>query len=180
MNNDGTQQTKLLDGNGTYKYMPTWSPDGTEIMFTSAEEPPQVGLVSVSIEKMNLTTGLRTHIAWIDTYGHLDWSWKNNSIAYYNASTYLEINSMNVDATNLSRITPIPEGGDTAYQNPNWSPDGTKIVFQGAVYNQGASDDNIYIIDVQSGDIINITSAFDSDDMMPDWQPISSVSSSSE
>ncbi|MCA9888428.1 MAG: PD40 domain-containing protein [Anaerolineae bacterium] len=175
MNNDGTQQTKLLDGNGTYKYMPTWSPDGTEIMFTSAEEPPQVGLVSVSIEKMNITTGLRTHIAWIDTYGHLDWSWKNNSIAYYNASTYLEINSMNVDGTNFSRITPIPEGGDTAYQNPNWSPDGTKIVFQGAVYNQGASDDNIYIVDVQSGDIINITSTFDSDDMMPDWQPISSL-----
>ncbi|MCA9888429.1 MAG: hypothetical protein KC546_08645 [Anaerolineae bacterium] len=87
---------------------------------------------------------------------------------------------MDPDGSNVQRITPIPEGGDTSYQNPNWSPDGTKIVFQGAVYNQGASDDNIYIIDVQSGDIINITSAFDSDDMMPDWQPISSVSSSSE
>jgi TolB protein len=168
INADGSGLFQVVDGNGQSLYMPTWSPDGTEIMFTSADEPPQVGFEPALIEKVKADGSERTQIMWIEINGNLDWSWVNNTVAYYNAAIYLEIYSMNPDGTNINRITPLPEDSDTFYKNPAWSPDGTQIVFQGSI----TGDENIYIVDVETREIINITSEFDSDDKMPDWQPI--------
>ncbi len=178
INTDGSNLTKLVDSTiRSRNMMPTWSPDGTRIMFTSADEAPRVGFVAVYLEIISVDGTSRIQLPRIlDTAGHPDWSPINGLITFYNAGINIEVFTMDSEASNEVAITTTPQGLNMSHQNPSWSPDGTKIAYEGQIFGQSNpdSDEDIYIIDLNTGKNINITAVFDSNDTMPDWQPIES------
>lgn len=87
------------------------------------------------------------------------WSPDGRKIAFYVWGDGLYV--MNADGTNRLRL------GIEDYSNPTWSPDGQSIAFQ--TYN--GRDNDIAVLDIQSGEITNLTSNNDSDDQWPSWSP---------
>ena len=77
-----------------------------------------------------------------------------------------EIGSINVDGTNLTSIT--LEAGDFSPGNPNWSPDGIRIVFDTRRNNGGWEIYTVHAKDISF--LTNITNTIKSVyDAFPDW-----------
>ena len=72
-----------------------------------------------------------------------------------------EIYSMSPDGSNLNTILPNTDA-DITYTHPTGSPDGTKIVF----HSNRANSEGIWILDVASGIINNVTDGY-----WPSWSP---------
>lgn len=170
---DGSDLRKIVDGNGdTFNIMPTWSPDGTEIMFSLNLDPTAVINEVYSINKVAVDGSSQQRISAgaMSTNGNLDWSWANDQIAYFDFLVWgWAIYVVDKDITNVEPITTIVEDGSEFHENPSWSPDGSSIVYEGRVTRQLNSD--IYIVDVTSRAITNLTASPDYTDIMPDWQP---------
>jgi Tol biopolymer transport system component len=182
MNSDGSGLLKIVDGGGQiYNLMPTWSPDGSEIMFTSGTEEDVPGAFGqafggLTIHKVNAdgSSEMRISAGGVNTYGNLDWSWANDKIAYYDAMVQgTVIYTMDSSIANIVRVTTNSddENGVDFHKNPSWSPDGSKIVYEVETFRSGQRFD-IYIVDLTTGIMTNITNSPDFNDRMPDWQPI--------
>ncbi len=174
VNPDGSDLTKVVDGNGEiFNIMPTWSPDGSEIMFSVNLDPTEVINEAYSINKAAVDGSAQQRISagGMNTTGNLDWSWANDHIAYFDMLVWgLAIYVVDKDITNPEPITTVVQDGSEFHKYPSWSPDGSKIVYEGTLTRQINSD--IYIVDVTTRAITNLTSSLDDNDMMPDWQPI--------
>jgi len=79
----------------------------------------------------------------------------------------MDIYTMNVDGTNLRRITDFT----TVERGPAWSPDHTQIAFYGAL--NADSNYDIYIINASgaSDSLKNLTSSTGIDERYPTWSP---------
>jgi Tol biopolymer transport system component len=119
MNADGSDQRRLTNNPG-YDQGPTWSKDGKKIAFTSSRYGTgDVFLMNAdSSNQRQVTTGANAHWAKLSPDG--------TKIAYqgYVDHNY-EIFVVNTDGTGLRRLTHHP-GFDQA---PQWSPDGTTILY---------------------------------------------------
>jgi Tol biopolymer transport system component len=79
-----------------------------------------------------------------------------------NLNSNWDIYTINIDGSNLTRITDDP----AIDSNPAWSPDGTKIAFES---DRGGNLD-IYIMNADGTNLTNITNN-PARDMMPAWSP---------
>jgi len=186
MNPDGTQQTNLTNDAGG-DYNPTWSPDGTKIVFVS-ERDGNSEIYTMDADGSD-PTNLTLHAD--EDYNPV-WSPNGDRIAFmtdreaagppildttpkiileYN----VEIFSMNTDGTGQTNLT-----DDSAWDGyPTWSPDGTKIAFQ------TDRDDNelmilaivpddlgteIYSMNADGTDATRLSWSPE-DDMYPSWSP---------
>jgi Tol biopolymer transport system component len=184
INVDGSGLLKIVDGGGEiYNLMPTWSPDGSEIMFTSGRSEAIPGATSafggLTIHKVNADGSgeMRISKGGVNTYGNLDWSWANDKIAFYDAAvTGTAIFTMDSTITNIVRVTPSSDDEDQSQfrENPSWSPDGNKILYE-RVALQPRPTSEIYVIDVATGAEANISNNHDADDTSLDWGPIFTV-----
>ena len=113
MNADGSGKTQLTDLHA-YCFDPSWSPDGSQIVFTG----PHGKLFVMNADGSGLT-----QITTEGNYSGADWS-STGKIAFTREDDH--IYSMNPDGTGLTQIT-------TGYHGwfPSWSPDGSKILFSG-------------------------------------------------
>lgn len=127
---------------------PIWSPNGHQIAFVSYYASPSPGYYEGPF------TG---------------------PFEGFDAFSWTEICLMDADGANRRRLTDnaVPD------RDPDWSPDGSSIVFasrRGASPIQGGSDRqkrlnfDIYVMDINSGEQINITS-HPADDKHPHWSP---------
>lgn len=82
----------------------------------------------------------------------------------YNNRAYHDIFVINPDGTNERNVTNKP--GDINNYDAAWSPDGSRIAFSG---NWGGYDE-IYVVDVDSGELTNISNTAASDSH-PTWSP---------
>jgi Tol biopolymer transport system component len=112
MNWDGSEKTSLSSFNAAHS---TWSPDGTQIVFTQCCAGGLADIWMINIDSTGLkqlTTG--------GNYNRVRWSPDGSMIAY---DAEFEIGIID---TNGSPLVLLGPGA-----SPNWSPDGSKIIFRG-------------------------------------------------
>jgi Tol biopolymer transport system component len=147
---DGSDQTRLSGGS-----KPTWSPDGTKIAFTQADD-----IYVMNADGSN-QTNLTNDPAW---EGRPAWSPDGTKIAFDSGRDgNSEIYVMNAaDGSDVSRLS---EGF-----MPAWSPDGTKIAF--ASYPDGTWREEIYVMNAADGsDVSRLTYSDRVSDLWPRWSP---------
>ncbi|ATY33482.1 PD40 domain-containing protein [Sphingomonas psychrotolerans] len=123
INREGGDLKVLTDGAGNYGF-PSWSPDGSQIVFRKA------GAGGNGLEIVNAASGSRrTLLSGPAHYNFPSWSPVSNRIAFTaDIDGDYEIWTVNADGSGLQRLTNAP--GNDAHNS--WSPDGKWIAFASA------------------------------------------------
>lgn len=158
MNADGSGQTKVTasprvpDG----ELEPSWSPDGTEIAFTSSARTYIVGADGSGLTGPLVLYGVN----------HFEpaWSPDGRKIAFQSMDygTY-DIFVVNADGSGLMRLTDDALGD----WEPVWSPDGRRIAFARKLSDV---ESDIYVMNADGSGQTRLTSD-PGRDFSPDWSP---------
>ena len=152
MNPDGTGEVQLTNDPGN-DYDPEVSPSGQRIAWTHLSD--QVWVMNVDGSNPHILRDFGAPAlapTWSPTGTMLAFGCPNQGICTANA-----------DGSNLELV--YESLGAT---QPDWSPNGSKIVFESAA-GQDAAD--IYVLDLQSTQAINVTNTADVDERGPRWSP---------
>lgn len=168
-----------LTMNGIWNGNPTWSPDGTWIMFDSAREG---ALWSDDLREKNYWnfrnlfvvrpdgTELRRLTRLPGYNGNPSWSPRGTRVAFLSdrGGTY-NVFTMGLDGEDQRQLTywdidEVGAGGGYA----RWSPDGTRLVFQGRRPDADRESPGLYVMSAEGGEMHLITNV---KDWMPDWSP---------
>lgn len=158
MNRDGTNLRQVID---VRAWDPTWSPDGSEILFaTLFDNRSQLAIVNVD------GTNLRQVGEFPLLRGRSDWSIYNQIVTYSGMRWERELYIMNSDGSAQQRISPV--GGNS--QGPSFSPDGKWIAFTSYFDRYEVHGCEIYIMRVDGTDLRRLT---DNEycDYQPRWGP---------
>jgi TolB protein len=150
------QRTQLTD-NDYYDYLPTWSPDGTQLVYLS-----RGGTRFSQMTFVNLRTGDRRPFDAVGT-DRLVWSPDGRFLLFNSAyHSFPSVFRMETETGDVSLLTPgLPNSSD-----PSWSPDSEQIAFT-------ASENNImgtYIMDANGLNARRVTPAAMSA-TWPQWSP---------
>ena len=158
MNSDGTNEIRLT--NDSYDdYKPSWSPDGTKIVFTSEKDGlPQINTMnSDGTDQINISNNNVED-------SNPSWSPDGSKIVFTSKRDgNMEIYTMNVDGTNQLRLT----NNDSLEYKPVWSHDGTKIAFT----SERDGNAEIYIMNAAGTKQTRLTNTFDIDEWATAWSP---------
>ena len=164
MNADGTNPINLTRAIERADGHSSWSPDGKQIAFTSAELLNEDTLANSNIFVMDADGGNPINLTNHDALDQTpDWSPDGNRIAFSSSRDgNWEIYLINTDGTNPINLTnhPAKDG------RPDWSPDGNRIAFT------SDRDDNleIYRMNADGTNPINLTQHPAEDDQSS-WSP---------
>ncbi|MDQ1613084.1 MAG: serine protease [Pyrinomonadaceae bacterium] len=168
MNPDGSEQTRLTFHDYSDDMWPEYSPDGTQIAFTSGRGDDlyyQVYVMNADGTNVRRITNNQT--------GHnaeAAWSPDGKQIAFRSnrdAGDW-EIYAINLDGTNERRLT-YSAGADI---DPAWSPDGTKIAFPSFRDSPVAYDNiEIFVMNADGSNQVNITNNLDATGANNDYYP---------
>lgn len=147
MNADGSNQTRLTE-NTFQDSLPSWSPDGSKIAFTTNRDGGDFEIYVMNADGSNPTR--LTSSPGEDA--HPMWSPDGSKITFHSRRTgNLDIFVMNADGTDVTQVTDTP----TFEYFPVWSPDGTRISFTGNTIDQSNFD--VYDMAVDGSDITQLT-----------------------
>ena len=159
MDRDGNHPRRAISGTA---WDPTWSPDGTQILFAS----DRTGSNQLSVVNAD-GTGLHQISDLPAIRGRSDWSSQDLVATYSGEPWQHDIYVMNAAGSNPHKVA--PPGGNS--QGPSFSPDGTWIAF--TAYFDMPHDDNgceIYIMRTDGSDLRRLTNN-DYCDYQPRWGP---------
>jgi TolB protein len=155
INVDGTGLTGLAT-TANFERFPSWSPDGARIAysrFNGAEDDIWV-MDADGSDQTDITNDPADEL-------HPDWAPDGSRVVY---SRDGELAAINPDGSGQANLTSTP--GEAEYF-PTWSPDGTRIAFQSC-----AARCDISTMAIDGTDRVNLTGASNSDNLVPDWQPL--------
>ena len=161
---DGTNLIKLTRG-----YNPSWSPDGTKIVFSFGLGRFRGDVTDIYImdangaNRTNLTKGRHKQNSLPA------WSPDGTKIAFTSYRDHNgEIYVMNAGGKNLKNLT-LHLDSDTC---PTWSPDGSKIAFWSRQVAGGVlSLSDIFVMDADGANRINLTQNPRASNRTPSWSP---------
>lgn len=137
---------------------PSWSPDGSRILFTS----DRAGLPAIYV--MNADGGGERRLTTLSRHSdNARWSPDGTRIAFQNNSAgEFNIYVMNADGSNVERVTSGPGDKET----PSWSPDGEHIAFSST--RRGTTE--IYAVNLRSRNVTRISNV-KGNALQPAWGP---------
>lgn len=143
---------------------PSWSPDGSKIVFSSAQDNIMMQSIELNIFSMKVEgTEVINLTDTLDVDGIPDWAPDGNQIVFVSdRDPDTNIYLMDSDGTNVIQLTDIECDNDF----PKWSPDGNRIAFES---NRDGNHD-IYLMNNDGSEIIRLTSE-SSEDQQPSWSP---------
>jgi Tol biopolymer transport system component len=131
MNADGSNQTRLTV-NPAIDADPGWSPDGTRLVFVSTRDGNE------EIYVMNADGSNQTRLTNNDGADRTPvWSPDGSQIAFASNRGSGEFDIFVMKADGSSAVNISGGNGAASYQEPDWSPDGTKIVCSQSVIQNG-------------------------------------------
>jgi len=161
MNADGSGVTQLTDTPGLNNEDVAWSPDGQKIAFKSYRDGDW------EIYTMNADGSGQTRLTKSPGEdARPNWSPDGKRIAFetqrasLNNGDFRSLCIMNSDGTNPTLVVAAGDVG-----GPKWSPDGTEIAF----YANGDQGEGIFMVNVASGEVVNLISGSAGD---PSWKPV--------
>lgn len=162
INGDGSELQQLTDlEDGHEAYEPSWSPDGTQIVFSTSLRSSSNGL---SLYLMDADGGNmrplhereNSHIPTPGSYP--TWSSDGTKIAWHQCvncqlGTNYELFTYDVATDSVTRLT----DNHTSETHPTWSPDGRQIIFvSNRDYPENGGYD-LYLMKLESGSIERLT-----------------------
>jgi len=182
---NGTKELYFMDKSGSITRLtnnsvsennPALSADGKKVVFHREE----ASFLDWEIYTIDLETMAETRIT-SNTVGdgHPDWSPDGTKIVFAhfgdlagNPSAGADIYRINIDGTGLTPLTTCAFYEDN---DPEWSPDGTKIVFKSARRTQTACREEIYVMNSDGSNVQRLTTSTSwYSDHDPSWSPDSS------
>ena len=154
INTDGSNRINLTNTPSLYEEHPSWSPDGTKIVFT---KNPGGGTEIYTMLADGSDITRLTNVSGSD--GQASWSPDGNKIAFISNrhwSGVWDIYVMDYDGSNQVNITNNPANDSS----PSWSPDSTLIVF--ASMRQNGSWGDIFRMKADGSEVVQITDSDDS------------------
>ena len=173
MNPDGSNRTRLTDDplSSPWSAWPAWSPDGSQIAFTSLVPPGHTRIRIMNADGTNVTNLIDNHLGGSDVGGA--WSPDGSQFAFLSdrhlspTTAQKDVYVANSDGSNATRITddPMPVWDSSA--PVAWSPNGTWIAMHSL---SEANDQDIYVMTPDGSSSFNLTqSAYV--DRSPAWSP---------
>jgi Tol biopolymer transport system component len=159
MNPDGTGKINITNAPTSEEGSPSWSPDGTRIVFVSNRDDINGEIYVMNADGTGVTR--LTNNTFLD--GSPAWSPLGNKIAFISQrlTNNLDIFVMNPDGTNQTRLT-THAGNESA---PAWSPDGSRIAFH------DFDDYDIYTVNADGTGLTNVTNSPTFQELSPSWSP---------
>lgn len=178
MNADGSEQTRLTD-NAADDYSPAWSPDGNEIVFHSfRDSSPDV--YTSDIYTMNADGSDQTRLT-SSPFRDVDPDWSPDGskvvfVRYDNHGTDTNgygtngIHVISADGT-VTRLTSNESGPSGRNpQDPDWSPDGEKILFSSSRYGgSGTTRSSTFVMNADGSEETELAGGYS--ESRPAWSP---------